>query len=228
MSQKNTQQSIRRTVLVLALLAVGILGMVIARQVLLVPEAAEAPPVPELSALNTFVYDEGRPLASFQLTNEQGQSVSNAALQGHWTFAFVGYTYCPDICPTTLATLRQVAQALPADVPAPEFLLISADPDRDTPMRLAEYLDFFGDRFHGLTGDIESLRALARTLNAAFSRRTDEDGNVLVDHSAHVALINPEGEMIAVIQPPLQSGKIAKAYEQIYAWAKRTRDAGAS
>lgn len=228
MSQSNAQQSIRRTVIVLALVAVGILGMVIARQMLLVPQAAEAPPAPELSALNTFVYDEGRPLAAFQLINEKGQTVSNAMLKGHWTFAFVGYTHCPDICPATLATMRQADQSLPADVPQPDFLLISADSERDSPAQLAQYLAFFGDRFHGLTGDVDGLEALARSLNAAFSRRTDESGTVQVDHSAHLALINPDGEMIAVIQPPLQSGKIARAFEQVYAWSRRKREAGAS
>lgn len=220
MSQQNARKRIRLTLIVLLLLVVLVIGMVISRQIFLVPDAQEAPPAPELSALNTFVYEESRPLADYTLTNEQGETVTNEALKGRWTFAFVGYTYCPDVCPATLAMLRQTGQAIPADMPEPAYLLISADPQRDTPERLAEYLDFFGEDFHGLTGDLETLRELAKSMNAAFVHREDKNGNVLVDHSAHLALLNPDGDMIAVIQPPLKPDRVAEAFGKIYQWAK--------
>ncbi|WP_148861012.1 SCO family protein [Marinobacter fonticola] len=228
MSQRNAYKRIRLTLTALLLLVALVVGIVVSRQVFLVPDAADAPPPPELSAINTYVYDEGRPLVDYTLTNEQGETVTNEALKGRWTFAFIGYTYCPDVCPATLAMLRQTGKAIPADLPEPSYLLISADPERDTPQRMEEYLDFFGEDFHGLTGDLETLRELAKSMNAVFAHREDGQGNTLVDHSAHLALLNPEGEMIAVIQPPLKPDNVAKAFGKIYQWAKAKRDLDAS
>lgn len=228
MSQQNARKRIRLTLVILLLLVALVVGTVVSRQVFLVPDAQEAPPAPELSALNTFVYEQGRPLTDFTLTNEKGETVANEALKGHWTFAFVGYTYCPDVCPATLAMLRQTDKALPPELPEPTYLLISADPERDTPERMAQYLNFFGEDFHGLTGDLETLRELAKSMNAVFVHREDTQGNTLVDHSAHLTLLNPDGEMIAVIQPPLKPDNVAEAFSRIYQWAKAKRDLGAS
>ncbi|MDX1755981.1 MAG: SCO family protein [Marinobacter sp.] len=214
--------TIRSTVFLLLLVVVLIFGLVIGRQVYQSGESARAVPAPELSELNTFVYDQGRALAQFQLLDERGRPRTPADLKGRWTFAFIGYTFCPDVCPATLSTLRQAAALLPPEVPQPDYLLISADPERDTPQRLAEYLRFFGEDFHGLTGDIEELRRLATSLNAVFVHRED-DGTRLVDHSAHLALINPQGEMTAVIQPPHTPRDLAEAYQQIYQWARANR-----
>lgn len=228
MSQQNARKRVRLTLVILLLLVALVVGMVVARQVFLVPDAEDATPPPELSALNTFVYEEGRPLADFTLTNEQGETVTNEGLKGRWTFVFVGYTYCPDVCPATMAMLRRAGEAIPADLPEPSYLLVSADPERDTPERLGEYLDFFGEDFHGLTGDMDTLKDLAKSMNAVFVHREDEKGNVLVDHSAHLALLNPDGEMIAVIQPPLKPDNVAEAFGEIYQWAKAKRNIGAS
>ncbi len=80
-------------------------------------------------------------------------------------------------------------------------------------------MGFFGENFHGLTGDLETLRELAKSLNAAFSHR-EVDGELLVDHSGHFALINPEGEMTAVLQPPHKPENLVEAYREIYEWAR--------
>lgn len=218
MAQRKNTFGIRLTVAVLIVVVVAILGMVIIRQAVFVPQAAQAGPPPDLSAMHTFVYDEARPVADFQLANEQGNTVTNAVLKGHWTFAYVAYTSCPDVCPTTLAMLRQANQELAGSGPTPQTLLISADPERDTPSRLDIYLKAFGDDFHGVTGDIDTLRALARSLNADFSRRTDDNGQTVVDHSAHLALINPQGEMTAVLQPPFKPEQVVSAFRQIVQW----------
>ncbi|MCL7942684.1 SCO family protein [Marinobacter sp. ATCH36] len=211
-------RSIRLTLIILLLVIVLIFGLVVGRQVLMVGQD-EPSPAPELSEINTYVYDQGRKLADFELVNELGETVTRESLRGQWTFAFVGYTNCPDICPAAMANLRRTDNLLPDELPQPEFLLITADPEHDTPERLREYVQFFGDDFHGLTGDLETLRELARSLNAAFSHR-DVDGELLVDHSGHFALINPEGEMTAVLQPPHNPEDLVKAYREIYEWTR--------
>lgn len=215
-------RSVRKTVVIL-LLAVGLVfALVVGRQVFMV-DGQEPLPAPELSEFNAFVYDRGRPIAAFELLNEQGEVTSQESLKGHWTFAFVGYTFCPDVCPATLSNLRRAATLISAELPQPSYLLISADPDRDSPERLREYLTFFGEGFQGLTGDLDTLRELAKNLNAVFIHRQDGDLK-LVDHSAHLALINPDGELAAVIQPPHSPEAVAEAYGRIYQWARENRE----
>jgi protein SCO1/2 len=217
------QKRIRLTVLGLFLLVGLVVALVLMRQMLWAPGAREVPPPPDLTDINTYVYDPGQPVASFELTDETGATVTNADFKGRWTFAFVGFTHCPDICPATLAMLRQTDKQIPDDLPEPRYLMISADPERDTPERLQKYLDFFGDNFDGLTGDRKTLQKLARSLNATFSQTTASDGAVQVNHSAHVSLLNPDGELIAVIQPPHQPETVSQAFEAIYQWARQKR-----
>lgn len=218
-------RSIRRTLVILLLLVALIFGFVIVQQMKSLDQ--EPAPAPDLSAMNTYVHDEARPLAEFTLTGEDGEDVTHQDLQGRWTFVFVGYTNCPDICPATMATLRQTDSRLPSDLPQPDYLLVSADPERDTPERLREYLNFFGEDFHGVTGDVDMLRELARSVGAVFVHDDDGEGNALVDHSGHLALINPQGRMTAVIQPPHDPDKLVEAYREIYEWTRRNQiDAG--
>ena len=211
--------SIRRTLIVLVLLVALIFGVVVGRQMIR-DDTAEPEPAPLLSHINTYVYDEPRSLADFELKNQKGEPMTPQDLKGRWTFAFLGYTNCPDVCPATMAMLRRTDRLILDDLPQPDYLLISADPVRDTPEKMKDYLNFFGQDFHGLTGDVESVRALAKSLNAVFVERVLEDGMVMVDHSAHLALLDPQGRMIAVLQPPHKPESIAEAFERIYQWAR--------
>lgn len=214
-------RSIRRTLVILLLVVGLIFGFVVFQQ--MESQDQEPEPAPDLSAMNTFVYGEPRELADFTLTSEEGETMTRQNLEGQWTFVFVGYTNCPDICPATLSTLSQTDERLPAELPEPNYLLVSADPQRDTPERLKEYLNFFGEDFHGVTGDLDVLRSLARSVGAVFVHRDDGGGNTLVDHSGHLALINPRGRMTAVIQPPHDPDKLAEAYREIYQWTRRNQ-----
>lgn len=210
--------TIGRTVMVLVLAVALIFGFVVSRQVMQ-SSSTEPLPAPDLSTINTFVYDEGRPVAAFELISETGEPVTEADLKGRWTFAFIGYTNCPDICPATMAMLRQADKLIPADLPQPDYLLISADPEHDSPEKLQQYLAFFGPDFHGVTGEMDAIRGLAKSLNAVFLHRETE-GVTYVDHSGHLALINPAGQMAAVLQPPHTPETVAEAFEKIYEWAK--------
>lgn len=200
------------------LMVVLIFGLTIGRQMF--PVEPEKPtPAPVLSDINAYVYDKPRPLTDFRLQDEQGETFTPEDLKGHWTFAFVGYTNCPDICPASMASLRTTDGLLPADLPQPQYLLITADPEHDTPEKLRDYLGFFGEHFHGATGELAELRSLAKSLGAVFVHR-EVESDLLVDHSGHFALINPDGEMAAVLQPPHNPQDIASAFRQIYEWAR--------
>lgn len=211
-------RSMRLTLAVLFLMVILVFGGVIARQMFLEGER-EPTPAPELSDINAYVHDEPRKLTDFQLLDEQGNAFTPQDLKGHWTFAFVGYTNCPDICPASMASLRKTESLLPETLPQPEYLLITADPEHDTPEKLRDYVGFFGENFHGATGELEELRDLAKSLGAVFVHR-EVDGDLLVDHSGHFALLNPEGEIAAILQPPHSPENLADAFRQIYEWAK--------
>lgn len=217
-------QSLKITLVVLLMLVMLVFGLTVGRQVFWGADQAPTP-APNLSQFNAYVYDQPRPLAEFTLTNEQGETVTREDLKGRWTFAFVGYTNCPDICPVAMANLRQADQLLSADLPQPDYLLVTADPEHDTPEQLKAYTGFYGENFHGLTGELETLRQLAQSLSAVFVHR-EVDGQLLVDHSGHFALLNPDGELQALIQPPHNPQELAQVFQRIHQWSL-TRQPGA-
>lgn len=219
-------RSLRLTLAVLFSAVILVFVLVIARQTILAGPQ-EPTPAPELSAINTYVYDQSRPLTDFSLLDEHGDPFTPDDLKGRWTFAFVGYTNCPDICPAAMATLRKTETLLPASLPQPEYLLITADPEHDTPQQLRDYLGFFGDNFQGATGELAQLRALAKSLSAVFVHR-EVEGDLLVDHSGHFALINPDGELAALFQPPHSPENLADAFRQIYEWARENHPRAAA
>src|SRR5664279_5922545 len=97
-------------------------------------KAASPPPARTTSSGQALI---GGP---FQLINQDGRPVTEAALQGHWTVVFFGYTYCPDVCPTTLQTLAQAQNQLGPNGRDLQVLFVSVDPQRDTPAQLKTYL----------------------------------------------------------------------------------------
>ena len=127
---------------------------------------------------------------------------------------------CPDICPTTLATLAAARKSL-ADLPAgqlPAVTLVSVDPGRDTPEALARYVAHFDPSFVGVTGGADALDALTRGLGVAFFiGPADAGGNYAVDHTAAIFLVDPEGRLAALFSGPHEAGTIARDYRRIVA-----------
>ncbi|MGO2415358.1 SCO family protein [Cobetia crustatorum] len=111
---------------------------------------------------------------------------------------YFGYTQCPDVCPMTLAALRQVMAELPPATAARVVpVMISLDPERDTPARLAEYTGHFGPRFIGVTGSDEELAEIARRYGVSY-RRVEAPDSALgytIDHGAALYLVSNEGRI---------------------------------
>ena len=113
---------------------------------------------------NTALIDAGiillpqsRPLPAIKMTNQDGQPVQMNELTDTWSLLFFGYTFCPDICPTTLAQLRQIKSELPkAAQDKLKIVLVSVDPNRDTPQQLKQYLGYFDPQFVGLTFQVHN------------------------------------------------------------------------
>lgn len=157
-----------------------------------------------------LVYPQPRALADFTLTDQHGETVNRERLYGQWTLAFVGYTYCPDICPLTLAKLAGVQPDLAAMVKQPlKVWFISVDPNRDTTEQLHTYVSYFEQaNVLGMTAGHDQLFPFVRQLGLMYALSSTTQENYLVDHSASVALINPQGQLAAMFKPPMQIGEL--------------------
>ncbi|HEX5122512.1 MAG TPA: SCO family protein [Rhodanobacteraceae bacterium] len=168
-----------------------------------------APAAPNLAA--AVMYPAPRELPDFKLQRADGTALTKADWNGRWTVVFFGYTNCPDVCPTTLATFKQVFAKLAADGVADKvrFDFISVDPQRDTPDVLAKYVGYFDKDFIGATGSDEELTKLTRALGLIYSREPTGNGDYAVDHAASAVLIDPAGRQVGLFRPPFDAKAIA-------------------
>jgi protein SCO1/2 len=157
-------------------------------------------------------YPQPRQLVEFELVTSAQKTMTNQAIENQWTLAFVGYTFCPDICPTTLAALnRAYADIAAIDTEFPvKVWFLSVDPKRDTPERLADYVQFFNPAFIAATGEHKQLYPLVRSMGMMYAMAGDtSQPNYLVDHSGSIVLINPKGEVVGRFKPKGVPGQIA-------------------
>lgn len=160
--------------------------------------------VPQLTS-GTWL-PQPRPVASFTLTDEMGQPFTPEALRGHPTLVFFGFTHCPDVCPTTLAKLAQISKA--AAIPGMRVLLVSVDPQRDTPEVLKQYVHAFDPGFKGATGTQAEIDRFAREFGVAVARVDLAGGDYTVDHSAVVFLLDDQANRVALFTPPFEIGPV--------------------
>lgn len=165
-----------------------------------------------------FVYPEPKAIAPFKLTQHDGSPFDAQALEGHWSFVYFGYTYCPDVCPTTLADLSRVQQALEAQGLDADnrYFFVSVDPKRDTPKRLGEYVVHFNKKFVGVTGETDALKQFTQPLGVgyAFPEGTSGD-NYPVDHASLILLFGPDANLHAVFTSPHRPDAIVDGFRKI-------------
>ena len=152
------------------------------------------------------------PELEFQLTDTDGQSARAEDSAGQIRLLYFGFTSCPDVCPDTLARLRTAINQLPeAERSQIEILFVSVDPDRDTPERLTNYVDFFGDRITGLTGTEPQLRALSKRYRTTFGYdEPNGNGNYNVSHSSAVYAFDHQGRARLLLRPDLSAQAISE------------------
>lgn len=157
-----------------------------------------------------LVYPQPRVLANFELTDQHGEAVTRERLYGQWTLAFVGYTSCPDICPLTLAKLAGLQPELAKQLKEPlKVWFVSVDPKRDSIAQINSYVQYFDQaNVLGMTAGHEQLFPFVRQLGLMYALSSTTSENYLVDHSASVALINPQGQLVAMFKPPMQQGEL--------------------
>ena len=137
----------------------------------------------------------------FSLTDHNNQRFELAQLRGKLVIIFFGYTHCPDICPTELATMAKLLKQLGRDSDNVQALFISVDPERDTPDKLKNYVPFFSTELIGLTGtkdEITTVTKAYRVQSKIHSKKENSD-YYLVDHSANLYVIDAKGKLIHMI-----------------------------
>ena len=196
--------------ILVAALAAG-LGLLAAFQFLGRDDAPAAPPLQAVTLL-----PQPRQLPAFNLRQSDGTPLVPGELAGHWTLVFLGFTFCPDVCPTTLAELAQAQkqwESMPEST-RPRVLFVSVDPERDTPGKTGEYAHAFHPDTLAATADVPALEKFATSLGFVFMKAPGANfehnpQDYSVDHSAHIAVLDPQGRLAGLIRPPLQPQAIA-------------------
>ncbi|MEO1281374.1 MAG: SCO family protein [Pseudomonadota bacterium] len=156
-----------------------------------------------------------KPLTPFTLIDGDGQTFDKSRLEGRWSLVVLGFTHCPDVCPFTLQNLAQVREELTIRVsPArvPQIVFIGVDPDRDAKL-IGGYVKHFGDDFIGATGEwseiektVEALEGYVR-INRKGKAKDDNDYPVF--HSAVISVVDPKGQLVAGVNPPMDPSETA-------------------
>ena len=172
----------------------------------------------ESNELDATRFPEAMQLQPFSLADHNGSTFDNTTLQQHWSFLFFGYTHCPDVCPTTLSVLNSVAQRLQDVSDNIRFVMVTLDPERDTPEKLGKFVTWFNGEFIGVTGTAEGLEQLTGQLGIMHMRVNGdtEAKGYLIDHTAAVFLFDPDGNYHAVISPPLTVDAIAGDFVKMF------------
>ncbi|ALN91147.1 MULTISPECIES: SCO family protein [Lysobacter] len=170
--------------------------------------------LPQTEAVRLF--DPPRTLPAYSLRQSDGTQLIPGELKGHWTLVFLGFTHCPDVCPTTLAqmSVAQKSWESIAEASRPRVLFVSVDPERDTPDKIGEYAHGFHKDTLAATADVPALEAFAKSLSMVFAKVPAPDGapadQYTMDHSASMAVLDPQGRMAGLLRPPFDPNVIAK------------------
>ena len=151
-----------------------------------------------------LILPEPNPVPEFSLLNQRGMPIDQTVFAGQWDLVFFGFTHCPDICPTTLQVLAAAKTTLQekGQVPLPRIVLVSVDPERDTPELMQQYVDYFGEGNLGITGTLDEITKLTSGLGIFFAKHASDGEDYTVDHSAAVLVINPDGGFEALFSGP--------------------------
>lgn len=133
----------------------------------------------------------------FTLVDQDGNTVTDADFRGHWLLVYFGFTFCPDICPTELTRNSNALDLLGEKGEKITPVLISIDPERDTPEKMKDYVHFFHPRMVGLTGTPQQIAAVAKEYRVFYMKAPgDQPDTYVVDHSSLTYLIGPDGRFV--------------------------------
>jgi len=160
------------------------------------------------------VLSPNKPLVSFSLTDHNLAPFTQSSFLGQWTLLYFGYGQCPEICPRTLTTVSEIWNLLPSQsqgIQPLRFVFVSLDPQGDRPEDLKKLLARFNSDFIGLTGEESEIQNLSKacSIHSWEDPKASKEGPKIIDHSATLLLINPQGRIHALFSPPHEKEAIA-------------------
>jgi protein SCO1/2 len=209
-----SSSSTRQYLALIAILAViAIVAWLVIKQSPFKQPAFQAPPA--------TILPEPRTLGGFSLRDQNNQVFNADSFKGHWNFVFFGYTHCPDVCPNTMVVFNIIKQELDKTLGKDNnvrFVLVSVDPERDTVEEMAAYTDYFNKDFIGVTGKPEEVMKLSRQIGIVYVRSSESPDKkyYLVDHTASIMLVDPQGSWYAVYSAPHDPVAISDSFKKIY------------
>jgi protein SCO1/2 len=172
----------------------------------------ESEKVPGLGrVVTTGQADVGGP---FQLTDQSGKRVTDEDFRGRYMLIYFGYSFCPDVCPTTLSVMAQALEKLGAKSAQVAPILITIDPERDTPKVLEDYVKAFGPSFVGLTGNVAEIKDVEKKYRVYAVKKPLEGGNYGMDHSSVIYLMGPDGKLVSFYDEAISPDDLAKELKQ--------------
>ena len=170
----------------------------------LIVQSSKSPPAGLPEFKKAILLPSPKPLIDADFIDHNGNEFGVEQFKGKWSILFFGFTNCPDVCPTTMQTLKQVKAKVKQAGMWHNYrvVMVSVDPERDTTERLANYVPYFDPEFVGISGSVEATTSFAKNVGILFFKGDKAaNGGYDVDHGAALILVNPEGEYAGVIPP---------------------------
>jgi cytochrome oxidase Cu insertion factor (SCO1/SenC/PrrC family) len=147
----------------------------------------------------------------YRLIDQDGRPRTTADFRGKYQLLYFGYTFCPDVCPTTLALIAASLDKMGPQQSRIVPIFITIDPERDKPQILKKYLAAFGPRFVGLTGSAQNIAAVEKEYRVYAKKQPLKDGNYGMDHSSVIYLLGPDGRLLSFFDDIASPDDLARA-----------------
>ena len=179
--------------------------------------------IAELKSIGLVTLPEPRAITDPQLMDQDGHPFGIRRFDGRWSFIFFGYTRCPDICPVTMSILGQAERLIDGDGTIADAtgnfqgILVSVDPERDGEDAMKAYVAAFSPTFIGLTGGGAAVKSFGLQLGIGYRRgeTIDSELGYLIEHSPHIAVVDPTARHYGYISPPFDANRIALVYSSL-------------
>tara|TARA_B100001113_G_scaffold327955_1_gene301849 strand:+ start:1109 stop:1744 length:636 start_codon:yes stop_codon:yes gene_type:complete len=174
----------------------------------------------ELIVNGLFLFEEPKEISDFSFYSANGVEFTKDNLKGKWTIMYFGFTRCPDECPTTMYQIKKLVNILrEKDFPLDDkqWVLVSIDPERDTPEEIDKYAKGFDEDFIGVSNIRPMLLSLATQLsvNNVMPSNDSMDHSHLDNHVNNIILLNPNGDFVGVFRPPFNISRLSLTYQSI-------------
>jgi protein SCO1/2 len=174
----------------------------------------------ELLVNGLFIFEEPKKISNFSFYSANGVEFTKDDLEGKWTLMYFGFTRCPDECPTTMYQIKKLINILrEKDFPLDDkqWVLVSIDPERDTPEEIDKYAKGFDEDFIGVSNIRPMLLSLATQLSVNNVMPSDDsmDHSHLDNHVNNIILLNPNGDFAGIFRPPFDISRLSLTYQSV-------------